>query len=173
MLKDISNFNDTNDYLPIILAALIVDMIILLQIVFRQINFKSLNNWYNKFQLLAVVADVLSIVIGIIISRFLYKYIFNEYSLIKFIILTCIIQLLHDLLFYKFFTSIPRNNSLILDIFKDYSIEVGKKILLADSLMIIFTIIFASYFSTLKLNSNIIILIISLYILPYLLYSIK
>jgi hypothetical protein len=67
---------------------------------------------------------------------------------------------------------IPRNKSSILDIFKDYGKEVGFTILFVDSLMMISTIIIGSFLATLNLNSIIVILIISLYILPYLLYSI-
>jgi hypothetical protein len=173
MMKNISIFNDTSDYLPIISAALIVDMVILVRIVFGYINIKSLNNWYNTFGLLAVIADVLSIVIGIILARYLYPFIFKNYSLILFIVLTCIIQIIHDLLFAVLFNSIPKNKSEILDVFKDYAKEVGFTILLADSLMMIATILLASYFASLKNNTVIIFFIISLYILPYLLYSIK
>jgi len=172
MLKNLSNFNEVSDYLPIISAALIVDMFVLSRIVFGQININSLNKWYNKFGLLAVVADVLSIVIGIIFARFLYPFIFKKYSLILFLLLTCFIQIIHDCLFSLFFNMIPRNKSSILDIFKDYGKEVGFTILLADSLMMISTIIIGSFLATLNLNSIIVILIISLYILPYLLYSI-
>ena len=67
-LKNISDFKNVNDYLPIITSALIVDMAILLQIIFGYIKIDSLNNWYKKFGFLAIIADVLSIVIGIIIS---------------------------------------------------------------------------------------------------------
>ena len=173
MFKNISNFNNVYDYLPIITSALIVDMFVLSRVVFGYIKIKSLNEWYNKFGFLAVVADVLSIVIGIIIARFIYTSFFSNYSLILFIFLACIIQNIHDLSFAYFFSIIPRNKSLILDIFKDYGKEVGYTILLADSLMIIGTILLASYITSLNINIQIIVLIISLYILPYLLYSIK
>jgi hypothetical protein len=173
MLKNLSNFNNLDDYLPIIVAALIVDMFILLRMVFGYINIKSLNNWYNRFGVLAVIADVLSIVIGIIIARLLYPFIFKEYSLFYFLILICIVQITHDLSFAFFFNNIPRGNSDIIDVFKDYAKEVGVTILLADALMMISTIILASYIATLKTNNIIILFIVSLYILPYLLYSIK
>jgi len=173
MLKNLSNFNNTNDYLPIITSALIVDMFILFRMVFGYINIKSLDNWYNKFGLLAVIADVLSIVIGIIISRFLYPSIFKEYSLFFFLILICIVQVIHDLSFALFFNMIPRGKSDILDVFKDYAKEVGVTILFADAAMMVSTIILASYIATFKTNHIIIMFIVSLYILPYILYSIK
>ena len=173
IFKNISNFNNINDYLPIVISALIVDMFVLSRIVFGYIKIKSLNDWYNKFGFLAVVADVLSIVIGIIIARFLYPIFFLNYSLILFIILTCFIQIIHDISFAYIFNKVPRNVSRILDVFKDYGKEVGFTIIVADSLMIIGTILLGSIFASLNINIQIIVLIVSLYILPYLLYSIK
>jgi len=58
-------------------------------------------------------------------------------------------------------------------VFKDYAQEVKGLILLVDGLMMISTVLMASYLKSLSFNSNLIILIASLYILPYLLYSIK
>jgi len=173
MLKNLSNFNNLDDYLPIITAALIIDMIVLFRMVFGYINIKSLDTWYNRFGLLAVIADVLSIVIGIIISRFLYPFFFKEYSLFLFLILICIVQVTHDLSFAFFFNSISKGKSDILDVFKDYVKEVGATILFADALMMVSTIILASYIATFKTNNIIILLIVSLYILPYLVYSIR
>lgn len=173
MFKNISNFNNIFDYLPLITSALIVDMFVISRMVFGYIKIKSLNEWYNKFGFLAVIADVLSIVIGIIIARLIYTIFFTNYSLILFILLTCFIQIIHDLSFAYFFNLVPRNKSYILDVFKDYGKEVGYTILLADSLMIIGTIILGSFLASFNINIQIIILIISLYILPYLLYSIK
>lgn len=173
ILANLSNFQNRRDYLPLITAALIVDMTILVAVVFGYIQSKYLNEWYNKFGLLAVIADVLSIVIVIILARYLYPFLFTKYSLLFFLVLICFLQVTHDSLFYLFFQSIPRNKSDILDVFKDYATELGYKILVADAMMMISTILLGSYLATMKTNSNIIILIVSLYILPYLLYSIK
>jgi hypothetical protein len=172
MLKNLSHFSHTDDYLPIITAALIIDMIILLRIDTGYINIKSLNVWYNKFGIMAVVADVLSIVIGIIIARFLYTTFFTSYSIISFVVLICIVQIIHDVSFAAFFNQIPRNKSAILDVFKDYAKELGIVILAADAAMMILTILLASWLATFQTNTVIVILIVACYILPYLLYSI-
>ena len=172
-LKNISNFNDTSDYLPILTSALIVDMAVIFACVLRYINIKSLNDWYNKFGLSAVLADVLSIVIGVILSRVLYPFVFgeNNYSLVKFAGLSVVIQFTHDLLFYTFFKNVPRNKSAMLDVFQDYAKEVGGKILFADATMMVSTILLASILATWKTNYVIITAIIACYILPYFLYS--
>jgi hypothetical protein len=172
LLKNLSNFKNVGDYLPIVVAALIVDMVVLSRVVSGGIKIKSLDAWYNKFGLLAVIADVLSIVIGIVISRFLYTLLFKNYYLILFLLLTVLVQVTHDLSFAWLFNTIPRNKSRILDVFKDYGKEVGGAILLADSTMMVSTILLGSFLATLSTNSVIIVLIVSAYILPYLLYSI-
>jgi len=172
MLKNLSNFNNVNDYLPILTAALIVDMFILVRMASGSLKIYSLTKWYKDFGLSAVLADVLSIVIGIILTRLFYPFFFKEYSLFFFLLLTCGIQITHDVLFAIFFNSIPRNKSAILDVFKDYGKEVGITILLADALMMISTILLASFIATYSTNSILILLIVALYILPYLLYSI-
>ena len=172
-MGDISNFQNTRDYLPIITGALITDMIVLVIILAGYINGKSIKEWYVTYGLSGVLVDTLSITIGVILARLLYPLLFTKYSLLLFLVLTCAVQLTHDLLFYLFFKTIPRNKSPIMDIFNDYATEYGYLILMADSLMMISTVLIGSYLATLNTNSNIIILIVSLYILPYLLHSIK
>lgn len=172
MLQNLSNFANVNDYLPILTAALLVDMVILIQVVFGAIRFKSLNAWYNQFGVLAVLADVLSIAIGIIIARSLYPFFFKQYTLFAFLALTVAVQMTHDILFSQLVAAIPRKASAIIDVFKDYATEVGAQILLADASMMIGTILLASYLASFSLNTQIIVLIVAAYVLPYLLYSI-
>jgi hypothetical protein len=114
----------------------------------------------------------LIIIIGIIITRYIYPYVFGEtFSLIKFIGLAILIQITHDILFYYMFKLVPRGKNMMLDTFKDYANEVGFKAVLSDSLMMILACILSSYFVSLSLNTNIIILIVALYILPYAIYN--
>lgn len=172
MFKSISNFNNTSDYLSILNGALITDLCVIFLLIFGFIKSKVLIEWYRKYNLSAVIADVLIIVIGIIMARFAYPYVFGvKFSLIKFIGLAVIIQILHDILFYYMFKLVPRGKNMMLDTFKDYANEVGFKAVISDSLMIISTCLLSSYFVSLNLNTNIIILILSVYILPYAVYN--
>jgi len=172
IFNNISDFNNINNYLPILNAIIITDLFVLYRVVSKQIKIKSLLEWYNKFGLLAIIADVLSIMIGIIIARFIYSLLFKKFNIVLFCFVAVLVQLLHDISFAYLFNSISYGKSLILDVFKRYGKEVGYIILLADASMIISSIIIGSLLSNLSLNINIIILIILLYILPYLLYSI-
>ena len=108
------------------------------------------------------------LVIVIIITRFLYKYFFVSFNIWKFTGLAVIIQIIHDILFYLFFTSVPRGYNGMLDFFKDYAKEVKGGAILGDSFMMIIACLLSSFFATYSLNTNIIILIIATYFIPYL-----
>lgn len=170
-LTNISNFSNTNDYLPILNGALITDLIVILLSIFGFIQSESLKEWYRKYGLAAVLADVLVLVIVVIISRSLYPFLFKSYSLIAFVLLAVFIQLIHDVSFAKLFYSVPIGKSEILDTFRQYGTEVGPIILVADACMVVSTIVFASLLASKNRNVNMITLIVNLYMVPYLIYS--
>ena len=112
-------------------------------------------------------------VIGLIITRAIYYYIFDSFSIVTFVILAVIVQIIHDILFYIFFSNIPRGVNKMIDTFKDYANEVSYKAVLADSGMMIMSCLIAYYLVNKNTNTNIIVLISFLYLLPYLLYNWK
>ena len=171
MFNNIANFNNVSDYLPLFTAVLITDLFVIFLLNTGVIKSLVLNKWYSQYNLSAVIADVLIILIGLIITRAIYYYIFDEFSIIKFIFIAIIVQIIHDILFYILFSNIPRGVNKMLDTFKDYANEVSYKAILADSGMIIMACLIASYLVNKTLNTNLIILIISVYLLPYLLYN--
>jgi len=168
MIKDISNYNNINDYLPILNAVLFTDLFVIILLNSNIIKSEVLRKWYSDFNLLAIIADVLIIVLVLIITRAIYYKIFTKFSIINFIILAVIIQIIHDILFYILFTIIPRGNNKIIDIFKDYAIEISFYAIIADSCMIIMSCLLAYYFVNISINTNIIILIVLVYSIPYL-----
>jgi hypothetical protein len=172
MMSNISNFSNVSDYLPILNSVIITDIFVITLLIKGLIKSKVLENWYRNLTLSAVIADVLIIVIGIILARFLYPFIFSNYSLTTFLLLAVLIQITHDILFYLFSISIQRGKSRILDIFKDYGKEKGTGAIIADSLMMISSILIASYLKGKTLNANIIILIFSIYLVPYMVYTV-
>jgi hypothetical protein len=171
MSKNIANFNNIHDYLPLFNAVLITDLFVILLLNISVFKSPVLKKWYSQYNLSAVIADVLIILIVLIITRAIYYYIFNDFSLLKFIIIAVIIQITHDILFYILFSNTPRGVNKMLDTFKDYANEVSYKAILADSGMIILSCLIASYLVNKNTNSNIIVLISSLYLLPYLVYN--
>lgn len=171
MLKNISDFNNINDYLPLFNAVLITDLFVIFLSNIGLIKSQVLIKWYSQYNLSAVIADVLIILIGLIITRAIYYYIFDSFSIVQFIILAVIVQITHDILFYVFFTNIPRGVNRMIDTFKDYANDVSYKAIIADSGMMIMACLIATYLVNKNTNTNIIVLISFVYLLPYLLYN--
>ena len=171
MLKNIANFNNINDYLPLLNGVLITDLFVIFLSNIKVIDSNVLRKWYSQYNLSAVMADVLIILIVLIITRAIYYYIFDSFSIIKFIGLAVLLQITHYILFYIFFTNVPRGLNKMIDTFKDYAKEASYKAILADSGMMIMASLLAFYLVNQSINTNIIVLIVFLYLLPYLLYN--
>jgi uncharacterized protein YacL len=172
LFGDISNFKKISDYLSMLNGSIFADLLVLVILYYTPyFNSKYLKKWYEKYRLSAVIADVLILVIGLIITRFVYYYIFNVFNPIYFIILLVIIQIIHDVLFYLFFINVPRGINKMLDLFKDYSSEVSAKAIAGDTFMIIIAGLVSMIFANNNLNMNIISLIIMVYLIPYILYT--
>ena len=171
VFSNISNFNNTRDYLPLLNGVLFTDLFVIFLSNARIIDSRVLRKWYEDYNLSAVIADILIILIGLIIVRALYYRIFTQFSIFKFIALALVVQVAHDMLFYILFKSVPRGMNRMLDTFKDYANEVSYKAVFADGGMMIMAAFIASYLAGSTLNTNIIVLIILVYLLPYLLYN--
>jgi hypothetical protein len=171
MVKNIADFNNINDYLPLLTSVLITDLFVISLLNTQVIKSRVLRQWYSQYNLSAVIADVLIILIVLIITRAIYYYVFDSFSIGKFIMLAVILQITHDILFYVFFINIPRGVNKMIDTFKDYANEISYKAIISDSGMMIMSCLIASYLVNKNTNTNIIVLISSLYLLPYLLYN--
>ena len=164
---DISNFSNVNDYLPIINGCLNAELILIFLVFHKIIDSFILKKWYKKFNLSAILVDVLILVIGVIIARFFYKFIFSEFNIWKFTGLAVCIQIIHDIIFYLFFTSLPKGYNFMLDFFNEYVKELGIGYIFGDSFMMIIACLLSSHFAIYGTNRNIISLIFSLYFIPY------
>lgn len=171
MFKNIARFGNTGDYLPLLNGVVFTDLVVIALLNAKVINSGVLRQWYTQYNLSAVIADVLIILIGLIIVRAVYYRVFAEFSIWKFILLALIVQFTHDMLFYAFFKSVPRGMNRMLDTFKDYAKEVSFKAVFADGGMMILAALVASYLAGQSLNANIIVLVGLVYVLPYLLYN--
>ena len=171
MFANIANFSNTNDYIPLFNGVMITDLFVILLLNMGIIKSRVLREWYDKYNLSAVMADVLIIMIGLIIARYVYYSIFKEFSIIKFVFVAIIVQIIHDILFYVFFSSVPRGINQMIDTFKDYAKDVSYKAILSDSGMMVMAAFIASYLANQSANTNMIVMIVSFYFLPYLLYN--
>jgi len=171
IFKDISNFNNVNDYLPILNGCINAELVNLFLLFHDFYRSDYLQKWYKNYHLSAVLADVLIMFIGIIIVRYIYKYLISFFSIILFTLLAIAVQITHDILFYWLFSTIPSGYNYMFDFFKGYVKEVGVKAILGDSITVTMSCLFSSYFATLSFNINIITLIVSLYYVPYMIHN--
>ena len=167
-MNDISNFNNVSDYLPILNGSIFADIVVILLVVVGLIQSKNLKKWYTYLNLSACILDILVLVIGIVIARYICTKFSLKLNLFQFTGLVVLIQVVHDVIFYLLFQNV--RNSFIFNIFKDYAKEVGAWAIISDSIMIAFATLLSSYLAGWSFNANIIVLIIGIYILPYLIY---
>jgi uncharacterized protein YacL len=171
MLQNISDFKNNYDLLPIFLAVIVIDFIVI--IISKNTTFfgNQINVWYDKLGITAVLLDVFIIIIGLLITRFIFTYFSLTFSPIKFIIVALIVQIIHDMLLYKLFIENHKGGNLILEIYKEYAKENGPKIIVADSLMVIGSCLLAMYFKSIPSYNNIFGLILAIYLIPYHVYK--
>ena len=171
MFSDISRFTETSDYLPLLNAVILTDMLVMIFFMSGLGKSVVLENWYRNFTISAVIADVFIIVIGLILARLIYPFIFSGFSLWKFISVAIGVQITHDVLFNWAIHKIPRGKNRMIDTFQDYAKEVSWRAIVADSLMMISACIFGSLFASWNMNNNIILWVVLTYCVQYLIYG--
>jgi hypothetical protein len=174
-LPDISNFREVSDLYYIFFGILTVDVVVLFLTRYYKVGGKYLNEWYDQYGLLAVLADVLIIFIGFLIARYIYTAYFYErfqWNPVYFIILLCVVQLIHDILFYVgVIKPLPTGHNEMIDTFKRYADDLGVKVLGADAMLMIGSAIVAMLFKYVPLHVFVSISSLVSYLLPYILYT--
>jgi len=168
---DISRFDKTSDYLSIFIAVLVTDMLFLSMMIAGVFYSSKLAKWYHLFGIGAVMADIFILFIGILIARFLYPSFFSTFSLLGFLGLALAVQVIHDTLFGVAMLLLPANHNQIVDVFKEYIQEVNAWAIVADSCMMVSSVLLSSWFASWKYSSLLPLLVVVLYIVPFLLYQ--
>jgi hypothetical protein len=128
----------------------------------------SLDKWYEKYGMTAVLSDCLIIVLGILLA----KYLFPKAELRHFVLFAIGIQVVHDFLFYSFVISpMPIGHNSIIDLFKEYSMENSYKIIVADGIMIAATILLADRLERVKKEFVTFGGLLGVYALTYIVYT--
>jgi hypothetical protein len=109
-------------------------------------------------------------VLYILLGRYLVYKSGLEIGLTAFAGVCVFIQIIFDFLFYIFFTIVPRGSNDMLDYFKGYSKEAGTGALLGDSVLVIMAVIISALLNQSSYDTNIVFLIMSIYLTPYFIY---
>lgn len=170
-VKPTTHYLDKFEYIPIITANIYADLFIIF-FTFTQLYYHipSLEGWYKKYRLSAMIADIVIGILYILLGRYVvYKMNLNV-GLTAFAALCVGIQLVFDLLFYVLFTVIPKGSNHMLDYFKGYAKEVGTGALAGDSVLVIFAVVVSALLNAQNYDTNIVFLILSVYLIPFLIY---
>ena len=170
-LKPTTNYDDKFEYVPILTANIYADLFIIF-VAFSKIyfNIKSLEGWYKKYRLSAMIADILIGVLYMLLGRYLVYTSGVEVGLTAFAAICVFIQVVFDFVFYMFFSIIPRGSNNMLDFFKVYATEAGTGALLGDSFLVIMAVILSAFLNQSSYDTNIVLLIMGVYLAPYFAY---
>ena len=170
-VKPTIDFENKFEYLPIITANIYADLFIIFA-TFTRIYYKilTLEDWYKKYRLSAMIADILIGVLYMLLGRYLVYTTKLNVGLTSFAAVCVAIQVFFDFLFYLLFTISPLGSNHMLDFFKDYAKEVGVNALFGDSILVILAVIISALLNTRSYDTNIVFLILSIYLTPYFIY---
>ena len=170
-LKPTTDYNNKFEYIPILTANIYADLFIIF-VAFSKIyfNIKSLEGWYKKYRLSAMIADILIGVLYMLLGRYVVYKSGVEIGLTSFAAICVFIQIVFDFLFYMFFSIIPKGSNNMLDFFKVYSKEAGSGALLGDSFLVLMAVILSALLNQASYDTNIVLLITSIYLTPYFIY---
>ena len=123
------------DITRLVTSALVVEFWVIY--VFKHLGTgKSIKKWYDKFGIVAVLSDVTSVILGIMIAHFLAPS--NGWTLALY---SLIVQIIHDVLYYVLIVrQLPKGTNAVIDLMKDYAEEVSWGPIVADSAIILSTV---------------------------------
>jgi len=170
-LQDISNYKNHSDWLPIVASVLLIEVYVIFRTMYSKSTGQLMYRWYLDFGLVAVLSDVLILLIGFIIVRYLYKlYIFPKFGFnpALFIAILLGIQIIHDLAYYFLIVQqVPRGANTLIDFMKDYGKDYKASAIIGDSLIFIFCTLLAMILKGYSPEISIATIIISLYLIQY------
>jgi hypothetical protein len=124
------------DIAKLVTAALVTEFWVIY--VFKHLGTgKSIKTWYDKFGLVAVLSDVTSVIIGVMIAHFIVP----SASVSTLALYSVIVQIVHDVLYYLLIVrQLPRGTNAVIDLMKDYSTEVSWGPIVADAAIMLSTV---------------------------------
>jgi hypothetical protein len=147
-------------------GAIIVDTIVGYILFFKKKSGKTIRQWYNQFTIGAYAMDITSLIIGTYLATLLTPHFYMQ------LLYVVIIGLVHDISFALFLNNVNTKTSKVLEFFKNYAKEYGKKILVVDALMLVSTLLVSNFLLNTFSNVSIIFLgVLTFYIGLLIVYS--
>ena len=99
MFSDISNVQNVDNYLPILNGCINAELTIVFLCVYEFFVSVKLRKWYKTFQLTALVFNISAMLLILILSRYIYRYIFSKFHILYFIGIAILLQILYSCFF--------------------------------------------------------------------------
>lgn len=172
-LADIRNPLNPTFWLPIATAASIVDTAGLFVWRYTSPPNSPINKWYDRFGLSAYGADILSIMIGVVLTQIATSWMGGAFNPIVFCAVAVGIQLIHDVGFGTFLVpAVAKGHNAIMDLMKEYvSIDFPAGILIVDAIYMIAASLITMVFAAIPAGYSWMALLVSLYTTMYILYT--
>jgi hypothetical protein len=126
---------------------------------------KAIAQWYTQFQYVAVLSDVLSVMIGVLVASTLFPN-------VNLVVSSIFVQLVHDIFFGAVVLRIiPKGHNSIIDLMNLYKTEISFGILVADAVIMGSTVTLMDYLNTIDQETVLLLALIGAYALTYIIYT--
>jgi len=152
------------DLLSLATAAIWVDFltVVVVKYVLKGVTVKQ---WYTQFQYVAVLSDVLSVMLGIMLAHILFPN-------MNLIFAAVVVQVIHDVFFGSIvLEAIPFGHNTMIDLLKNYKSENSYGILTTDAIMISSTVLLMNYLSGIRKETLTFLALLGSYALTYIIYT--
>jgi hypothetical protein len=168
IFKDVTTINNFSGYLPLLNSCLLAELLIFIMVYSSVINSFHLKKWYQTYKLSALIVDVFVLLFFLVKTVSFYKYFFSSFNILYFIVLSICIQIFNEIWFYLLIINIPYGYNNLIDYFKNYAKELRLMSHVGYGVMMIIVSLLSSHISLYSYNINIIIFIITTYLLSIL-----
>lgn len=166
-VSKITNVSNPSGWLSITASVIFLEFVFIM--VLKPLS-SYLRKWYDRFGLLAVMADVGILLIGFALTRFIYSHFKLStlpYQHLLFIAMFLAVQITHDIVYYFALVKPYSGKNTILNYMKDYGRDVGVKAIIGDSAMVVSMTLFAYVLANSSKEINIFVLLLGIYCIPY------
>ena len=175
-LPDIRSVTNPRFWLPLVASACLVDTVGLFGWRYGLGGATAtgpINTWYDRFGLAAYGADILSMIIGIVLTQLVTSWIGGSWSPLLFCAVAVGIQMAHDIFFSAVVVpAVPKGRNTIIDLMHRYATMKGAGgILVVDAIYMILTALGTMALASMNPSVSWITLLITLYATMYVLYT--
>jgi uncharacterized protein YacL len=130
-------------------------------------NSKTVKKWYDKFGALAVVSDVTSVMIGIMIANFFVP----GAKGVTLALYSVVVQVIHDVLYYLLLVlQIPKGTNSVIDLMKEYGKEKSWGPIAVDAGIMVSTVGVYTFLEDRSSQTILFVALLSLYAITYVVY---